>query len=460
LVGSLGPYARDFGYEQQGVRATGTWRGMTGTLLYADNFDAGDPLPPALEPLPVEAAGLRYDFTSNATNENVLALRLERAFGGVRAGASFRNDRGYNPGFLSVVQVVDDSTRTRRDFGRSNERWTGGGLDLRWGRDGGRWNAFGEVLYGEASVRSGAGTRQTFRRTGGSFALAGEEQVRGEAFPVDISNRYTAGVGLRAAPELRLHAAVEHERHGLAALATDSSRALSNQAFTVRAGIETDLHERVRLPLRLGLDAEFIDFDYDAGTPWSAQVWFADRNFWLDHAEHRLPVSRFVQLGGDDATTWSPWLAWTILPDPEIVFRYQGSFRGARAERLPLLYESFFRLTVPFTRRLRFESDTRWAQYDDPVLALHEGFAATFAELSYAFTPGIVVGLSYGVDPYVLDVVTNEYASIGRNEFLDAQGATPELARDRYLNLGSVLPRAERALEDERRVQLEAIVRF
>jgi len=461
LVGNIGPYAHDFGFDQQGVRAIAGWRGITGTFFYADNFDAGDPLPPALDPRPVENPGLRYDVNLNANNENTMGLRLERALRRrLHAGVSLRNDRGYNPGSLSQVQVVDDSTRRRDTFARSLERWTGGGVDLRWGDAASRWHAFGEVLYGEASVSGGFGTRQIFRSTSGSFALASEEVLTGGSFPVDTGNRWTLGGSWRAAPELHLHGSVEHERHGLAALATDSLRAFSNTALTYRAGIESDLRERVRLPLRIGFDAEFIDFDYDAGTPWSAQFWFADRNFWLEHGEHRLPVSRFVQLGGDDVTTWSPWLEWTVDPGPPIVFRYEGHYYATRAERKPLLYESFFRLGIPITKRLRLDSDTRWALYDDPVLALHEGFAETFAELSYAFTPGIVVGLSYGVDPHVLDVVTNEYGAIGRNEFLYAQGATPTVARDRYLNLGNVLPRAERALEDERRVQLEAIVRF
>lgn len=458
LVGDVGQYRRAYGYEQQGLRATAAWHGVAGTLLYADNFESGDPLPPQLDTLAVSTLGQRYDWNLNDANKNVLALRLEHEMRpGLDLGASLRHDRGYNPGSLSLVQATDDSTRARRSFARTNERWLGGGFDVRW-RDGDRASAFAEVLYGEASIRSGVGIRQVFRDRAGGFRFVDDEPLQGESFTLDTSQRWTAGGSLRVLPDVVLRAALERERHGLAPLATDSLRAFRNAALTYRAGVDLDLSPRWRAPVRLGLDLEVVDFDYTPGAPWRTQLWFADRNFWMEHFEHRLPVNRYVQLGGDDATTWSPWLEWTAWRD--IVLRYSGNFFGTEIDRDVELFESLFQVTYPVTPRLRLYWDTRWARYDDSVLALHGGFVSSFAEAAYSFSRDIAVALSWGVDPFVLDVVTNEYDAIGRNEFLLQRGATATVARDRYLNLGSVLSRAEQALEDERRVQIEAIVRF
>lgn len=458
LVGDTGMYRRDYGFEQQGLRATGTWRDIVGTLLYADNFEIGDPLPPPLDTLAVTLLGYQYGAYLNDANKNVLALRLEReARPGLRLGASMRLDRGYNPGALSLVFTTDDSTRARDNFGRTNERWLGGGVDIVW-RDGERASAFAEYLYGEASLRSGVGVRQFFRSRAGGFRFAGDEPMQGTRFVLDASQRWTVGGAWQPLLDVRLRAAIERERHGLAPLATDGLIASRNVALTYRAGGEFDLKPRWRVPVRLGLDLEVIDFDYTPGAPWRTQLWFADRNFWMEHFEHRLPVNRYLQLGGDDATTWSPWLEWTTWHD--LVFRYDGHFFGTEIDREVKLFESLFQVTFPLTPRLRLHSNTRWVRYDDPVLAIHGGFVSTFAEVAYSFTRDISVALSVGVDPDVLDVVTNEYDTIGRNEFLIQRGATQTVARDRYLNLGSVLPRAEQALEDERRVQLEAIVRF
>jgi hypothetical protein len=59
-----------------------------------------------------------------------------------------------------------------------------------------------------------------------------------------------------------------------------------------------------------------------------------------------------------------------------------------------------------------------------------------------------------------VDENTNEYAEIGRDRFLFDRGATQELALGNYFGLGPTLEAAERALRDDRRLQVEAIVRF
>jgi hypothetical protein len=356
--------------------------------------------------------------------------------------------------------VTSDTTRTRDAFGRTLERWVGGGLDAALGAPGGRWQAFGEILYGEASVGSGTGARQFFARSGSGFVPVREEVLDDQVFGVDTSQRWIVGGRLRAAAGLQLRASVERERHGLGDVATDSLRYFRNAATTYRVGAEVDLGPRLGAPVRLGTDFELVAFSYPARAPWNTQLWFADRNFWMEHFEHRLLVGRYVQLGGEDATTWTPWAEWRLGTQRPLVVRGSASVFGTRIDRSPKLVESYLEASYPLTSRLRLYSDTRWARYNDPVLALHSGYVSTFVEASYTFAPGIAVALSYGVDPFVLDVVTNEYDRIGRNEFLVARGATTTVARDRYLNLGSILPRAEQALEDERRVQVEAIVRF
>jgi hypothetical protein len=70
------------------------------------------------------------------------------------------------------------------------------------------------------------------------------------------------------------------------------------------------------------------------------------------------------------------------------------------------------------------------------------------------------------VDPWVLDPVTNEYGEIGRDQFLFERGANGSRAETNYFSLGAFdgvpgfIDQAERALEKERRIQVEAIVRF
>ena len=59
-----------------------------------------------------------------------------------------------------------------------------------------------------------------------------------------------------------------------------------------------------------------------------------------------------------------------------------------------------------------------------------------------------------------MDETTNEFDEIGRDMFLFGRGASGDTARRNYLGLGEFIPGAEKALEDERRIQIEGIVRF
>jgi hypothetical protein len=460
LVGDVGQYSHDYGYSRQGLRATGSWKGVQGSFLLADNFQAGEPVAPPVDTLPVGTPGFRYEYNYGDTNKNTLALRLERdVWPELRLAASVRGDRGSNPGTWSQVTVTSDSTRVRETYARTYERWAGGGADCRY-THGDAWSAFGEVLYGEAYIHPGQGLEQRYRSSGSSWVLAGDEIIEGARVPLDKSARWKLGGAVQPLAGLGLRASLEWERHGLTAAATDSGAAFRNAALVYRGGVDLDLQARWGLPVRLGTDLEVFDFNYARGTPWNTQLWFSYRNFWMEANQDRLPVARYVQLGGDDATTWSPWLEWTVLAGPPLVFRYEGWIRGSEIDRQPLSYESCFKLSYPVTKRLLLYSDTRWVRYDVPVLGMDGGWVSTFAEAAYSFTRDISLAFAFGVDPTILDVVTNEYDAIGRNEFLIGQGATQTVARDRYLNLGSILPRAEQALEDEWRLQVEGIVKF
>ena len=209
---------------------------------------------------------------------------------------------------------------------------------------------------------------------------------------------------------------------------------------------------------RLGLS--YFDFNYEAGTPWRNQFWFDRHNYWLEAGEHQVTFDRMVLLGGNDVVSWKPSFSLDLLSDPDVNFRYAGTLNGVSLDERPKFIESLFQVTWQATARTRLYSDTRWVKYDDPVLHLDDGYVSTFLELAYAFTPGINFALSWGVDPYVIDDPVNEYGYIGRDLYLFSRSATGAQAARDFYSLAALLPRAEKALQDERRIQLEAQVRF
>jgi hypothetical protein len=143
-----------------------------------------------------------------------------------------------------------------------------------------------------------------------------------------------------------------------------------------------------------------------------------------------------------------------------MLFKYLGRYNSVSVDRLPKYAESVFQLGFDLASGLRFEADSRWVKYDDPLLQLRSAYWSHFQEITYKFAPNIQVALGFGVDPWVIDPPVNQYAPIGRDLFLFARGANGAIAEQNYLGLGQAIAEAEQALEDERRVQLEAIIHF
>lgn len=472
LVGNVGIYRHDYGYDQQGMQAEKTVAGFDIRLLYADSFRNPGPSRPASLPQSVSdlvqwelrrgqktVAG--YGFTDGDNNKDALAFRAQRALGKAwRLGLSTRVDRGQNPGLAGVAHISGDSgdVAVRSVMGSTLERWNGVGGDLAWTR--GAWNLQGEYLWGRNSLdflgdATGVVTRYTDLDT--TVTPIHHKDIGSE--PIATDNRVYLGA---RGPWKGFDFDLSLEYHGtdVTPLGNDSALALDNRLTTWAMAATrgwTLSHER-KLNARLGLT--LYDFNYDAGTPWRNQFWFDRRNFWLEAGEHQVSFDRIVMLGGNDVVSWKPSVSIDLASQPNVNFRWAGTFNGVSLGKRPKYAESLFQLTWQATARTRLYSDTRWVKYDDPVLNLDDGYVSTFLELAYAFTPGISFALSWGVDPYVIDDQVNEYANIGRDQFLFARSVTGAQAASDFFSLGSLLPRAEKALQDERRVQLEAQVRF
>lgn len=472
LVGSVGIYNHEFGYFQQGLQAAKTIGGIDNKLLYSDNFRTGGTSRPADVSSDQEALFndrlaegqdlvAAYSFTDTDDNKDVLAYRGQRAFGAqLDAGIQARLDRGFNPGVANVTQFDDTSHASGTSLsGPTYERWRGLGANLAWKT--GAWTIRGEYLNGRdyLDFQNGTtGTRVTIDDGDTTTVeLAGHEAL--ESFEIATDNRgFLGALGSLAGLDLDL----SWTYHGtdVTPIGNDSALFLDNRmmAWSAEVGRTFALNSDRVLEAQLGL--QYIDFEYDAGSPWTSQFWFDRRNFWLEAGEHEVSVDRMVLLGGNDVASWRPSIAIDLLTNPGLKFRYAGVINSAAIDEAPKYVESLFQLTLQTSSKTRFYSDTRWVKYDDPVLAINQGYVSTFLEFDYQLTPGIHFALSWGVDPDVIDEPVNEFAYIGRDKFIFDRMATGSQAARDYYSLGNLLPQAEQALEDIKIIQLQAVVQF
>ncbi len=493
LVGGIGIYDHDYGYETVGAWATKTFRGVEAQLLYSDDSEPGGFTHPGVTETFMTPDQLvfdegRFEFDQPLTDyrtavsdagKDVLAARagtLTSAPGGdVRVGVSFRMDRSYNPGSLQTIvpSATVDTLGTRSTYVGLFERWNAFGGDVEYRSEHGpRVNA--ELLWGESVIEDRQGgvrddvEIQTATVDGSdvyTVVSAGNESDIGPRGSQTLDESVRAFLGLTwPALALDVDASLswELQRHDLTPIATTAGTDLTNDMNVLSASIERewDPFPGIDRPVAAAVDVEQTSFSYDEATPWGAQMWFDQRNFWLENGEHEVSYERLTLLGGNDASVIKPHLAIGLHDGRQVELAYHGTFAGAGVGKTPSYVETLVHLTGMLAPRWRGYVDTRIASYDSAILDLNDSFVSTFIEIAYLPTSTISIAFSYGVDPYVIDAPVNEYDYIGRDLFLFERGANGSAAQTNYLGLGDAIVSAERALEDERRFQLEAIVRY
>ena len=492
LVGRVGIYRHRFGYEKVGALARKSFAGFEAEVLYTDNADPGSGFPGSTPDLTTDHLEFvdgqarltadqiaSYTFFNADGAEDDFAARVSRDLEewlgrSSRVSLLGRLDRGYSPGKLMLLERDrNDASRTHGTLSlidESHEAW--GGLGGEFQAQVSEHALFrGEYLRGQSWIQVRNGTmapaelQTTIAGTDTTVVLVVDESRVTPADDVDLdtSNRAFLGVTMLR-PILGLDADLswEFEDHRLAPVASGLGRELESQVSTYRLGLSHEWAELPGLgrPVDAGVGFEYHDFTYDREAPWSTQIWFDDRNFWLERGEHEVSYDRLTLLGGGDVFIWHPRLDVTLQERREIHFSYLGTLGGDDIGTTPKYFESLFQVRGKVTRDWGLYWDSRLVRYDVPALELAKTFFSSFFEVAYEPIEGVSLAVSWGVDPYVIDGPVNEYAYIGRDQFLFAAGANAGAARDDFLKLGDKIRTAETLLEDENRIQFEARLEF
>lgn len=495
LIGSVGIYDHLYGYGTVGMRARKEIAGFEAELLYSDDASEGSTTHPAigadgiLDRLDFDENGrlfrianapvFDYGFFDTSHQKDVFAARVARDLGKqvgrpLTVQGLFRLDRGSRPGAFGLLKPdADDPTRTTGTllgFANTFEHWMAGGGNARY-QASPTLVLDGQLLVGRSWIAGTQGVASRVRVVTGTGdepepsleVLAAEAPSKNDAFDLDTSVRSHLGARWAAAPlGLAAYLAWEFQDHGLTPFATELDSDVNNDLSIYRVEMSRSWKDFPRLgrAVKASLGAEFFDFFYDARTPWSAQLWFADRNFWLEAGEDDVSYERLTLVGGRDAIIWKPGFDVRIHEAREIDLAYRGTVGAEGIDKKPKYFESLLQARGRLVGDWAMYFDQRIARYDVPVLDLAETYGATFVELAYEPAPGVSLAFSWGVDPIVIDTPVNEYAYIGRDAFLFQAGANAAAARTGFLDLGRSIREAEEALRDERRIQFEARLNF
>lgn len=435
--------------------------------------------------------GVGFGFGDGASD--VFAASLRRTVpGGLRLGVLGRADRGFHLGRLALAEVTSDSTGILY-FGQTEQQSFAGGAEARLPLRGGS-SVYAEYLQGARRLDlMDRGTRIDFVARGvsgtGPSAIdtVAMSTPLGQHFNLDESARLIVGGSWTLAEgDVVLSAEVERQSHTYPAWAmppvapaglanTDHTRFenvdfqratyvgqgdLENRMLEWRLRWDRNWRYYLGREVRTSIALELTDFDYDPRTTWEYQMWFPTGNMWLQQDGQVVGVDRLTLLGEDRAYRLKPSLDVPIRRARNVDFHWRGDFTGVKLGLRPRYAENVFQFGFDVTRELRFSNDTRWVKYDAPALKLDRGYVSNFVQLAYRFAEGIHIGLGWGVSPSVLDVVTNEFANIGREQYLYDRNANGWFAENDWLSLAPQISAAEKALQNERRLQFEAVVHF
>lgn len=495
LLGGIGIYDFDFGYDQQGLKVETNLWGADFTLVYSDDFENGGTENPLPDTIGVETEIAVFDSTTmrfrNAgavvgiydsyyedNDKDVLAFRVKYPLAGCKLGASARIDRGYNPGSMMVFEAdgsIANTTGSLQVFDKSWELWRAGGGDIEWGGGEKPYVVRAEILHGRAEIQAVSGTEADIvvRTDSTEDEIYGDViysyeivksaavEIEDRKFEVDRSNRFYLGGEYKLEDlGLGLGLSWERETHAQTYYATSIMDTLDNTMDLFTLTLEKEFTEFLGRSWTIAIEAERFAFDYDTRTPWGNQLWFDYRNFWMGKDDHEVSPEKLVLLGGGNAFIARPTLSTTLWDPWKMNFVFQGTCSRVDLDKKPKFMEGLFQIKAYPRNRIRLYSDTRIATYDDPVLNLDDTYLSTFFEIAYEVSNGIEISLSFGVDPIVVDRETNQYSYQGRDDFLFEGGANGDVARRNYMSLAKYIPEAEKALENERRIQIEGIVRF
>jgi hypothetical protein len=372
------------------------------------------------------------------------------------------------------------------------ERWEALALDAR-GRLG-DWRLFAEYLGGRRKAE--AVSVATLAVDGPADSLdvrPGEPVSSGTRFDLDRSHR----VIVEARTARKPHKPTWSTRPGTGRL--DGTRLVydyEEHDFTALVTGEPFLMRRHGLALGadtrlagtdLRLDVEQHWFRYPEAATWDTQFWFRRQNAWLD--EDVTSVERMTVLGVPTASVVRLHAARLLWPARGLTGELHLTGAAPGFDHAPRYFEGVLRLGIPIRGKWEVRTHSRLAVYRQfetadpavvaalgpgkhfeageipftggyPIANSYRALSAHFVELVYAVTPRSDVALGFGVDPFVVYEVTNEYEAIGWDEFLFANGASPADALVHPVDWGRELEAAESALERERRVVIEARLRF
>ena len=181
-----------------------------------------------------------------------------------------------------------------------------------------------------------------------------------------------------------------------------------------------------------------------------------------------LPFEKYTVLGYKSGLSWQSVLSYEFEVKShkvETILKNKFAHQGLLTE--PKFIENIIVLKYDIADKWQLKIDTRIPYYNDPFLELktdfendEDVFISNYCEISYYLSKNVWLALGYGVNPITINSITDEFYDRGREDYLNSISGLSEYLESYYGGFGNKIREAEILLMNEKRISIQAIVKF
>ena len=181
-----------------------------------------------------------------------------------------------------------------------------------------------------------------------------------------------------------------------------------------------------------------------------------------------LSFERYTILGYDSGVLHTSDIKFSFnVKNKSINFNLKNKFSQYDLFTLPKYIENIIVFEYYLSDLWVFKTDTRIPYYNDPFLNLHTNFSedsnvfiSNYTEIAYHITKQAWISFGFGVNPKSMDLITDQFHSRGREEYLESSSNLSEHLDSFYGGFGEKILNAEKLLMNEKQISIQAIIKF
>ena len=193
-----------------------------------------------------------------------------------------------------------------------------------------------------------------------------------------------------------------------------------------------------------------------------------DANGRFNQIYSEVPFERYTVLGYGTGFLWNSNFNYNFqLNKHQAIISLKSRFAHHDLFVEPKFAENILVFKYDITKSWAFKVDSRIPYYNDPYKNLKTSFSddidvfiSTYYELIYHLSNSTWMSIGYGVNPLVINTITDKFYNRGREEYLNSIGNLSAVLESSDDNLGEMIREAEVSLMNQKNICIQAVIEF